>query len=333
MISIRDLLHAYAATLNKTWAHDRSKTVGASEIGQCARKVFFDKRGYPADADYVPSWGALLRGIVMEEAYWAPALRQELPKIGLQLLFAGKEQETLFDGYLSATTDGLIVDPATGECINIDCKTFDPRVSVSEGKPEHSFQTQVQAGLIRDKTKYKPTESILSYINASFWDDIREPRIQFSPRIYKAAQIRAEQIMTATDPLELPPEGKMAGGDECKYCAWASRCAEVTVAGVPKADSKLDEDAVHELWMLRNIERHWATEEEECGKAHAEATEAIKKFLRENNTRKYQGDGWSVSYYSISGREMLDIQAVEAAGIDLSKFKKTGKQAEVLRVK
>jgi hypothetical protein len=51
-------LDAYAATLNKTFEHDRTQSVGASEIGQCARKVFWTKNELdpahraPRDVDY-----------------------------------------------------------------------------------------------------------------------------------------------------------------------------------------------------------------------------------------------------------------------------------------
>jgi hypothetical protein len=40
---IQEILNSHAASLTKVWAHDRSTTVGASEIGQCARKTFWIK--------------------------------------------------------------------------------------------------------------------------------------------------------------------------------------------------------------------------------------------------------------------------------------------------
>src|SRR4051812_7906785 len=93
LISIRNLLHRYATTCQKIWAHDRSKTVGASEIGNCARQTWFSKNGVSHDPDYKVSWGALLRGIIIEEQFWVPALRSELPEY-VKLLYAYPEQKT-----------------------------------------------------------------------------------------------------------------------------------------------------------------------------------------------------------------------------------------------
>lgn len=331
MISIRDIIHRYAATLGKQWSHDRSATVGASEIGQCARKTWFVKHDAPRDPDYVETWGARFRGDLIENHFWLPALRSRLPG-GVRLLYAGEEQETLIDGYLSATTDGLLVWPDE-YCINLDCKSIDPRIDLQKEKTEHSFQVQVQMGLIRHCTPHQPDQSILSYINASFFDDVREYVIRWNPRIYRAAQARARDIMTARDPLDLPPEGKMAGGGECHYCAWASHCAAVTVAGIPTSDSTLDDDAANELKAMRNIERELAAAKETAAEEHARAQEDIKRFLRQANVRRHKGDGWSVSYSPTSGKTTLDIAAIDAAGIDLSPFYKPGKSGERLTVR
>jgi len=49
VISIAALIKQYGASLKKEWNHDRSKTVGASEIGKCARRVWFEKHDAPKD--------------------------------------------------------------------------------------------------------------------------------------------------------------------------------------------------------------------------------------------------------------------------------------------
>jgi hypothetical protein len=331
-ISIKDLIHKYATGINKEWKHDRSKTVGASAIGKCARQTWFDKNNAPRDEGYVDGWGAALRGTIIEDAFWVPALRATLPE-GAELLFAGDEQETIVEGYLSATTDGLLVF-MDGTSINLDCKSIDPRADISKEKSAHHFQVVTQMGLIRDWTEYKPEYTILSYVNASFFDEITEFVIPFNPRIYAQAHKRATQIMTARDALELPPEGKMAGGqDECRYCPWQSHCADVTVAGVPQSEKELDEQGVATLKHLRDCERELSQRKEEVAAGHAEAVEAIKHFLRESNTKRYRGDDWSVSYSTSSGRGTLDVAAAEAAGVDLSGYRKQGRASERLVVR
>lgn len=343
-LSIGDMLRSYGNGLSKTWSHDRLNTVGASEVGQCMRKTWFSKNEQPADQGYTDRFGAKLRGTLIEDYFWVPGLRATLPD-GMQLLFAGEEQKTLVDGYLSATTDGLLVGvernvlawlgvpDIRSDCINLDCKSIDPRVDLKIEKPEHSFQVQAQVGLVRHATPHRPEYSVLSYIDASFLDDIREFAVAFDPDVYQVAKNRARQVMTEIDPLNLMPEGKLSGGGECKYCPWASHCATVTVAGVPQSEvATLGDNAAAELKTMRDRERMLNANKDELAVEHAQACEAIKEFLRTNGVRGHKGDGWSVAWSSIKGRKNLDQSAIEAAGIDLSAYEKTGKPGDRLRI-
>lgn len=345
MISIRSMLHNYAASLKKEWQHDRLNTVGASEVGHCLRKTWFGKNEQPHDPGYVDRFGAKLRGDLIEEHYWVPGIRASLPD-GVQLLYAGEDQRTLVDGYLSATTDGLLVGAPMdslawlgvpnikSNCINLDCKSIDPRVDLKIEKPEHSFQVQAQMGLVRFATEYQPEYSVLSYVDASFLDEVKEFAVAFDPAIYQAAKDRARLVMTTEHALGLPPEGKLSGGDECKYCPWQSHCAHVAVAGIPTNDKiELGHNAVSELKALRDAERTLANSKETTETEHAKACEAIKEFLRQNNVRGHKGDGWSVSWSAVKGRSTLDTSAVEAAGLNLAPFQKPGKPGDRLIVK
>ena len=42
-IDIKAIFDSYYESRQKTWAHDRSKTVGASEVFGCVRKGWFEK--------------------------------------------------------------------------------------------------------------------------------------------------------------------------------------------------------------------------------------------------------------------------------------------------
>lgn len=343
-ISIGDMLQQYGSGLTKRWSHDRLNTVGASEIGQCLRKTWFAKNEQPQDQGYVDRFGAKLRGDLIEQHYWVPGLRAQLPD-GVRLLFAGEDQKTLVDGYLSATTDGLIVGASRdalawlgvpdikSDCINLDCKSIDPRVDLKIEKPEHSFQVQAQMGLVRHATPHQPEYSVLSYTDASFLDDVHEFAVAFDPAIYQAAKDRARLVMINDAALALPPEGKLSGGDECRYCAWASRCAGVTAAGVPMDDKTLGDNAIAELKHLRDRERALSEQKDTLASEHSQACEAIKEFLRANGVREYRGDGWSISWSAVKGRNTLDQAAVDAAGLDLSPYQKPGKPGDRLTVK
>jgi hypothetical protein len=98
-------LNAYGSAQQTTFQQDRQQSVGASEVGRCAREVYFIKNegdpvyGAPRDPDAEQRWGATLRGTVIERELWVPALRA---MHGDNLHFAGTEQRTLVKGFLSA---------------------------------------------------------------------------------------------------------------------------------------------------------------------------------------------------------------------------------------
>lgn len=353
---ITSALHNYAAALVQPsfGGHDRLDTVGASEIGQCLRKTWFTKNETPPDASYQDRYGARLRGNLIEENYWVPALRAAY---GSRLLWAGEEQKTLVDGYLSATPDGLLTglerdclagspfnieDIGPSTCVVVEAKSIDPRANLRGGeRPAHSFQTQAQMGLIRHATAYRPEVALISYVDASFLDDVTEFAVKWEPSIYEAAKSRAAKIMTSTTALDLPPEGKLSGGSECAYCPWSSACAHVTVAGVPAtAAASLGDNAVAELHALRNAAVAAKEFADDSATALAGANEDIKEFLRTHQVRGHKEGGaepWSVAWSTVKGREGIDLAALSAAvhdaGLDLAPFKKSGDPYDRLQVK
>ena len=217
---IADTLDRYARTQTATFTEDRSQTVGASEVGQCARKIFWLKNegwavdgGVERDVDYNDTWGARMRGTIFENNFWVPAMRK---RFGTRLLLCGNSQRTFVKDFLSATPDAMIVrlTKAEKEAIGTDaaqvlveCKTTDPRTNLVEAKNENIFQTHVQMGLIRETTKYRPTHAIISYTDASFWSDIKEFMVTFDQQIYEAAHERATLMMTAKSAAETRARG------------------------------------------------------------------------------------------------------------------------------
>ena len=93
----------------------------------------------------------------------------------------------------------------SSDCVMCEAKSSDPRTNLTDAKPVNVFQTQVQMGLVREMTEFKPTHSILSYTDASFWSDVKEFVIEFNPAIYEVAKERATLVMTATSGTELKP--------------------------------------------------------------------------------------------------------------------------------
>jgi len=342
-ISVKEMADRYAASIEKTWSHDRLTTVGASEVFSCKRKVSYAKSAATPDPDYVDGYGAKMRGDLIENHFWEPAVRSQRPD-GTELLYAGTDQQTLVDGYLSATSDGVLVGVARdclahmgipdigSDTLVVECKSIDPRVSLNEAKAEHSGQTQCQMGLIRHCTSLRPEYALISYTDASFLDKITEFAVKFDPAIYAAAQARAKEIMLAEDPAKLAPEGKIAGGADCKYCPFQSRCSEASVNSIPREVTPIGANAMTQLACMVEEVRAAERDADEATLRKETVRHKIKEFLVELNTRKITGNGFNISWSSIKGRKSFDRKAAEKAGLNLSLYDRDGDPSERLTI-
>lgn len=348
---IRNALHRFAAASNRSWESDRSQTVGASEIGQCERRVFFAKNegdhlyGRSRDAEHEDRWGARVRGTVYENCWWEPALRSQF---GDNLLFAGADQRTFIDGFLSATPDGLVIglprdalahlDVADidADCILAECKTADPRTRLDEPKPEHVYQVQVQLGLVRARTNHRPYYALLSYTDTSFWDEVKEFPIRFDPVLYETAQRRATAIMTARSAADLKPEGAIAGGRECDHCPFTAACGRQRAAAVPAVAAEIDATVAAEIAALAQAAKRLRRDAERAECAAREIEHEVKERLAAAGTKKLSAGGVTVSWAAVKGRPSWDNKglraAAEAAGLDLSQFETVGDPSDRLTI-
>lgn len=331
---IKETLAEYAKTLSKIWEHDRTKTVGASEIGQCARKINWLKTERKPDEDNSDEYGGMLRGTMMETYFWVPAMRK---RYGKDLLMAGDEQKTLISGKLSATPDGLVVNQPLdalkefgikdlkGDCFVVECKTIDPRVNLTEEKSEHAHQVQVQLGLIREKTKYKPTYAVISYMDASFWHEVAEYVVEYDPEIYENAKARATSILAD---VKHPAEGWILGGKECEYCTFTRQCGIIRKS-MPEKEAAADPQFVAEIIDLCT---DYSVAKDEAKQAESRvraAAEKIKERLRDKSVRKIKG---VVSWSPVKGRTTYDVEEMRKNGIDVDAYATTGEASERLQV-
>ncbi|MCA1452169.1 hypothetical protein I6F35_02930 [Bradyrhizobium sp. BRP22] len=341
---IRPALEAFAQHHNAFDPEDRAQTVGASDIGQCERKVYYvknerdHKHGAPRDEDYRDRWGARARGSFFENYFWYPALKEAF---GDRLKFSGPEQRTFVSGFLSATPDGVLtgckpdeIAPGSGSEVTVECKTADPRTNLASPKAENVFQTQVQLGLVRELTEYKPTHSVLSYTDASFWDEGPEFIIPFDPKIFEAAKARAARIMTATSAHDLKPEGWIAGGHECELCPFTKPCG-IERRSVPHKEmlGNLDDQFIAEITDHARTAKQIEAERDAADAALREAHQTIKDRLRERNLRRVPG---VVTWSAVKGRAGWDNarirQMLEDLGVDLEEFRTEGEPGDRLTI-
>ncbi len=337
---IAEALAEYAQATARQFT-GRESSIGASEVGQCSRKLFYvknaDDRAYDisADADYGEPFGAALRGRVFENHFWVPALRA---RYGDKLLYAGDDQRTLVSGFLSATPDGLLIDQhyVGGDgSIVVECKTIDPRISLDAPKPEHAYQAIVQIGLIRELTKHRPEAAVLSYTNASFFDDILEFTVRFDTDVFANAKRRAAEIATATAADDLKPEGWISGGRECALCPFTRACGVIrhAVPGAPIAEPP-DPQFVAEIADLAREAKRRRITAEMGTRAQRDIEHDIRERLRAKGLRRIDGDGVSITWSPVKGRPSYDMKGIREAaanaGIDIAQYETVGEATDRL---
>lgn len=344
---------AYVKAHQKTWKHDRSQSVGASEVFGCMRKAWFGKHGTEKDTDHKDKWGALQRGDLIENHFVEPAVRWFMENLhgSARLVWGGKKQRTLIDGRLSATPDGLVIgvaDDALAEygiaslggsgCFTFEVKSIDPRVNLKEEKAVHRGQVQVQMGLIRQKTMYKPNYAVILYVDASFFDDIDVFIVSYDQKAFEVAKKRAADVFSIKNVAEIFPEGKIEGG--CEYCPFTVACSRATKNATP--DDKAGESnkkntalpLLDEFEQLARTERA-ASNAKKVAEAEAkEASERLKQWFRETGVRRAitADDGIKASISWIKGRKTYDIEAMRADGIDVDAYQREGEGYDRLNV-
>jgi len=341
---VANTLTDYARSLRGS-AANRAYTVGASDIGQCARKAFLIKHNGERDPGYVETWGAALRGQIIEQAYWVPAL---CARFGANLKFVGDRQRQFKRGFISATPDALLTNAPRdilaplgvadigSDCLLLECKSVDPRVKLDAPKPEHRYQAIVQLGVVREATEFQPCFCVLVYIDASFWDTITEFVVAFDPDIYANAKTRAVKVLTANAASELPPEGWIAGGKECERCPFTKAC-DIERRAIPNGSGSVDSQFAAEM-------RELAVAYKTC-QADVDAAEArlrasqhdIMERLRARQLRRVAGDDFSVTWTPVKGRQGFDVKALSAAaaaaGVGVDAFETSAAPGDRLEVR
>jgi hypothetical protein len=332
---IKEALHAYVTENQRQFTHDRSKGIGSSEIGQCARKLWFLKHAGEKDEAHVDRWGAQQRGNLIE-VLWSKALREFAGRGKLH--FAGRYQRTFFDDQspLSATPDGLL--ELDGQELLLECKSIDPRARMERIKPEHEAQVQVAMGILNNTTRYHPQEALVSYIDASFLDEVREFRVPYAPQIFLNLRSRALTIMAGNSADAIRPEGVIAGGQECEYCPFQASCSAMRSSAVPGRDG----GAINatQLTLLKRLVRErqgHAAAIEEMERSKRLAEQEIKDILRAAETRRVEQDGIRIVWSALKGRPSWDWPKLRAAaakvGLDLAPYETVGNPSDRLEVR
>jgi hypothetical protein len=337
MIDFEKIFDDFVTSQKKTFEHDRSKTLGASEVFACLRQSFFKKTNAEKDKDYKESWGATHRGNLLEDHFVVPAMDKFLPE-GVDYVGAGDQQKTFVDikSKLSSTPDGLIsgvsmdallkygIKDLGADCFVLEIKSVDPRVNLKTEKAIHRGQSIVQLGMINQYTDYKPKYAVILYVDASFLDNISVFVVEFDQGVYDNAKLRADKVFSATKASDLPAEGKILYS--CDLCAFTSACAKATESSMPPAQKnyKYGKEDIVSMRELAEKKTDAGRREKEAKEEKDKVNEEIKEFLRQRGIRRVTGDDFSVSYTFVAGRQTVDFEAMREDGIDVDSYKTQG---------
>lgn len=322
----------FIESTKKQWGHDRKKTLGGSEVFGCIRKAWYSRHDTPKDPDYKESWGATKRGDLIENYHVVPAMDHAAENEGFKIDYTGADQQTLFaeDGTpMSVTPDGLIhgvpanflinygIKDLQSDCCMFEIKSIDPRVDLSEEKSIHHGQTQIQMGLVRENTKFRPHYAVILYVNASFFDDMKVYIVEWNPEMYQSAKDRARYVYEVTDPSKLLREGVI--DNSCDYCPYKGACLQTTKNAMPADKGKAKKGDVTNPKLVESLgdlmERaHKARAvKKKAEKEDGLVKEEIKARLREFNERRAKDANWSVSYGMQDGRATVDKDKIAEA--------------------
>ena len=319
------------------FSHDRSETVGGSEIDACPRKVkdskLHDRRwagnGYTARGKGMEA--AMCDTFRRIERYWRVVKQRDLYFTSI-----GDRQETMVLSEMgaSATPDGFLT--IDGETIYLEIKSVDPRISgKSLPKSGHVAQCQYGMELCHRTGRAKPQRAFLIYQDASDWARVQIFEIQRDEAAASALLKRAKKIMSAKSPMDLEPMGLESGGAECSGCPLENTCKAERAARVTdyRDDARFDEAVIAELDDLAR-QRMSAVLAEAEAKATKDAMSAqIRNILEEHNASIAATAGYSIRLSVRAGAKRFDRSAAEADGLDLEPYYKQGNGFPVLTIR
>lgn len=330
MKKLQELLESTAAKRKRSFTthtgeeFDRSSHLTASEAWNCARQVWFGKHRTVEMKS--GGWGFFERGHHMED--WVVDLIKEA---GFDLRFAGTNQVTLVLNNLSATPDGLIVDGS--EDIVVEIKSIDPRSQQELPKHEHVMQVQMQMILFNriEKFEYAPKRAWIIYVDASDYAKIQMFEVKHDPSAYTGLVDRANMILNANDPMQVPAEGKIDGS--CKFCRFTDECGEAIIESLPDgSDQILPISDEHWLTGLCDTRSHLHAAEKHSIKARKTVEEDIKEAMTKLGRAKVTVGKYNVSYTEVAGRRTLDKKLLIEAFGELDEYEKVGKPTTRLSI-
>ena len=261
---------------------DRSKYVGASDIGNCLKKSYLSKtvgESFDLRQLLIFERGHVAEGIV------AKALKAKGIEFSEQVEVVGG------NGFVKGHIDFTVRFPQ--ECVVIECKSISS--PLPDGRPRENWilQVQLQLGLLQERTR-RPCRGYILAINLNSGEAEEFP-VPFNETLYRTALNRAETLWKSVISGD-EPEGEIS--DLCPYCSFKNRCSTLRSNG-----AELPEEVAS---MIRRYKELQAAEKEA-----KEIKENLKAFMEAAGLKKGITEENTLLLSHRSGREMIDIEMLK----------------------
>lgn len=356
MISLKERVNRSVKIASKDWPTydggylDRSKYLSASEASNCERMLWFAKRHPEKVRGPLETWGYAERGNAYES--WVVDRINSTLDLDETLLFAGSDQLSFYsdEHRISGTPDGFLVNQEKKSGTVLEFKSFDPRKSVANlPDPKHVAQININMALLQ---LIRPVNAdvddehggILSYGNASNFQDHYEFPLKFDGTYFAKAKIKADRIFTKNNPADTEPEGLLNG--DCRFCPFTEECSKLIGKPIDEAEREIVQPMeMPEIkanpiprGMKGKIRRFVENNQKikDLKKENKELDKDVRAYVMEHGGEVTLGSA-TVTVSEQAGRETVDKvrlrNHLDAIGMDLDDYIETGKPFSRMDVK
>lgn len=330
--------HAIQTAISNLEKWDRSSYIGASEIGGCSLKIYYEKT---EESDFRGN-GKTERGNALESA-----VISLLKRGGMDIRFynnghTDKQKEIRHSAYpVVVHPDGIIYegrerphkrDPArtvkewfTVGVLEIKTVGTDAFRNLSEPSASWVVQTRFNAYMANVPT------GLLVAVDASDLENIKEWEFEaMSETEAKGLLEKAQRIMAAKE-IGVEPMAEPSP-DNCKWCGWKDRCEKRWIPGEEAKEKEIEapevEDALLKMAKAKKLKGE-AKELEDTAKAE------VMNAAKTHDAARLKAGGLMVIVEPRKGRVSVDTKRlfVEHPEIDRAVYEKQGAASVALKLK
>jgi CRISPR-associated exonuclease Cas4 len=269
---------------------DRSKYIGASDIGGCLKKAYLSKTQGDGDRSLdemlVLERGHIVEGII-EKALIARRVSYKA------------QVEVVAEGTTPITAHIDFVAEDSREMVVVECKSVSS--AIDEPYENWILQAQLQIGLLRSQSSKLVNRGIIVALNVNDGWATEFP-VQFSELLFVQALSRAKQLWDCVE-KGIEPEGEC--GHLCGYCPFKSQCSSLR-SGATELPKELAQK-VNRLVALDKREKEAKAIKRE-----------LKSYLEAVGIKKATAGANAVTLVLCKGKSSIDLKKLaELVGEDV----------------